>query len=164
MLNVKLRETYGSEWRKNFEDPEWVKKFRENWPLLDDKPINIEQLWSIPDGPTRVTEEEAAELMSIGVKLELVPLPGAMITKMQDRAKWDYSMEPTAEHLRSGAAVQIAIPDLGLLQIREVEVMEDACTHALQGMLDEGWRILAVCPPNAARRPDYILGRTTKEK
>lgn len=163
MLNVKLCETWSPTWKANFEDSEWVEKFQANWPLLTEK-VNTERLWAIPEGPTRISDEEANTLMSMGVKLELVPLPGAMITKMQDRAKWDYSMEPTAEHLRSGAAVQIAIPDLGLLQIREVKVEEDCCTNYLQDMLDDGWRILAVCPPNAARRPDYILGRTTKEK
>ena len=26
--------------------------------------------------------------------------------------------------------------------------------------LDDGWRILAICPPNSQRRPDYILGRS----
>lgn len=57
----------------------------------------------------------------------------------------------------------VHIPNLGLLLIDEVQHMDDACTDALQRELDQGWRILAVCPPNGTRRPDYILGRT-KEK
>ena len=56
--------------------------------------------------------------------------------------------------------IQVAIPDLALLSIREVRVLEDACTNELQRELNEGWRILAVCPPNSQRRPDYILGKT----
>lgn len=56
--------------------------------------------------------------------------------------------------------VYVQIPHIGLLAIDEVQVIEDACTDALQGKLNEGWRILCVCPPNAARRPDYVLGRT----
>lgn len=59
--------------------------------------------------------------------------------------------------------IQIAIPDFGLLGIRYVEVLEDACTNELQSMLDKGWRILAICPPNSQRRPDYILGRVDRE-
>jgi hypothetical protein len=57
--------------------------------------------------------------------------------------------------------IQVAIPNLALLEIRTVQVLEDACTDRLQLELDDGWRILAVCPPNSQRRPDYILGRTS---
>lgn len=60
--------------------------------------------------------------------------------------------------------INIAIPNIGLLSINEVTWMEDACTQELQDKLDEGWRILAVCPPNGTRRPTYILGRTKGEK
>ena len=45
------------------------------------------------------------------------------------------------------------------MKIDEVQVLTDCCTEALQGELDDGWRILAVCPPNAQRRPDYVLGK-----
>lgn len=55
--------------------------------------------------------------------------------------------------------VHIHVPNIGLLSMTEVTWLEDACTEVLQSHLDEGWRILAVCPPNCQRRPDYILGR-----
>ncbi len=60
--------------------------------------------------------------------------------------------------------VYVQVPHVGLLAIDEVEVEEDCCTDRLQRRLIEGWRILCVCPPNAARRPDYILGRTQERK
>lgn len=56
--------------------------------------------------------------------------------------------------------VHVHIPNVGLLSIDETLLLEDACTNELQRALDDGWRILCVCPPNNARRPDYILGRT----
>lgn len=56
--------------------------------------------------------------------------------------------------------VQVQVPHIGLLLMDEVRVEEDCCTDMLQRRLDEGWRILCVCPPNAQRRPDYVLGRT----
>lgn len=56
--------------------------------------------------------------------------------------------------------INIAIPNVGLMAINELLLVEDACTNMLQSYLDEGWRILAICPPNGVRRPDYILGRT----
>jgi hypothetical protein len=49
-------------------------------------------------------------------------------------------------------------PGPSLLNVDETLLMEDACTNALQENLDNGWRILAVCP-QPQRRPDYVLGR-----
>ena len=49
-------------------------------------------------------------------------------------------------------------PGPSLLNVNETMLMEDACTDALQENLDNGWRILAVCP-QPQRRPDYVLGR-----
>jgi len=54
---------------------------------------------------------------------------------------------------------QIAVPNVGLLAIDTVLLLEDACTDNLQAHLNDGWRLLAICPPNSQRRPDYILGR-----
>lgn len=56
-------------------------------------------------------------------------------------------------------SVHVHIPNIGLLMIDEVMVLEDSCTDYLQNKLDDGWRIIAVCPPNGVRRPDYVLGR-----
>ncbi|QJB22063.1 hypothetical protein XccvBFoX7_gp05c [Xanthomonas phage FoX7] len=45
-----------------------------------------------------------------------------------------------------------------MTSFNQVLLMEDACTDKLQVQLNEGWRVIAVCP-QAARRPDYILGK-----
>ena len=50
------------------------------------------------------------------------------------------------------------LPNTSLLEFDKVTWLEDACTEELQEHLDLGWRIIAVCPPNGTRRPDYILG------
>jgi hypothetical protein len=60
--------------------------------------------------------------------------------------------------------VNVAVPNLGLLTIEHVKVEEDCCTEQLQHELNHGWRIIAICPQPDQRRPDYILGRTTKEE
>jgi hypothetical protein len=77
------------------------------------------------------------------------------------------SLESKLSHFDHGAEfnqkVGVHISDLGLLAVREVTWLEDSCTQALQDYLDEGWRILAVCPQPDSRRPDYILGRNNKE-
>lgn len=137
-------------------------KVKANWPLAqEEKPKGY---WSLKTGPCRLEEHEVHALMALGFRVEAVPYPGTMLTKMQDRAKWEYSAPITPEALSSASVVNIAIPDFCLLQIQTVTVIEDACTDYLQDLLDEGWRILAVCPPNAARRPDYILGHKDKDK
>ena len=136
-------------------------KFCSLWPLAkeDMDRTSDHWVWGIPTGPTRISHEEAQELAGMGVGIKIKPLPGAMLVKMQDRHKWESRAPITPNDLQDGRAVQIAIPDIGLLRINQVTVVEDYCTDALQELLDQGWRILAVCPPNAARRPDYILGR-----
>ena len=83
------------------------------------------------------------------------------------RFKGSYRVEGTQDLNVAGATVgavhnvtlQVAIPNLLLWAVDEVMVYEDACTESLQKYLDEGWRMLAICPPAAQRRPDYILGR-----
>lgn len=55
--------------------------------------------------------------------------------------------------------LHVSVPNLGLLVMNSVSLLQDACTDALQRKLDEGWRILAICPQPDQRRPDYILGR-----
>ena len=60
--------------------------------------------------------------------------------------------------------VNVAVPGLGLLAIREAMVRTDLCTDELNEWLKEGWLILAICPQPDQRRPDYVLGRTTTEE
>lgn len=59
--------------------------------------------------------------------------------------------------------VQVVVPGLGLLEVREVTVLYEQCTDMVQDYLDDGWSILAVCPQPDQRRPDYIMGRTRRE-
>lgn len=52
----------------------------------------------------------------------------------------------------------VHVPGNILISYNETMLLEDSCTDVLQGELNSGWRIVAVCP-QAQRRPDYILGR-----
>lgn len=56
--------------------------------------------------------------------------------------------------------MQVSVAGLGLLAVREAKVLEDLCTDELNEQLQEGWRILAVCPQPDQRRPDYVLGKS----
>lgn len=57
------------------------------------------------------------------------------------------------------ARVNVHVPNAALFAVDEVEVREDECTDELRRFLEDGWRILAICPQPDQRRPDYILGR-----
>lgn len=59
--------------------------------------------------------------------------------------------------------VQVVVPGFALMQVSEVLVRTDYCTDMLQEDLNEGWKILAICPQPDQRRPDYIIGRTKEE-
>jgi hypothetical protein len=111
---------------------------------------------NLDNQPYWVSFETATQLLAAGAKLDFVPPNGTMITKLRDRGDIDGD---TLEKLYRGAAVQIAIPGFGLLAVSKIMHLDDACTDDVQRHLDEGWKILAVCPPNSQRRPDYILGR-----
>lgn len=66
---------------------------------------------------------------------------------------------PEHPAVSQAATTLIATTGVGLFQVTRVEVREDYCTEELQRDLDDGWRVIAVCPPNDARRPTYVLGR-----
>lgn len=55
--------------------------------------------------------------------------------------------------------VNVHVPGNALLNITEVHYEVDCCTDNLRNLMEDGWRILAVCPQPDQRRPDYILGR-----
>lgn len=63
------------------------------------------------------------------------------------------------ENLKEAAVTQVYIPDMFLMTVNQVDYQEDCCTDVLQEKLDDGWRIIAVCPPIGDRRPTHILGR-----
>lgn len=101
--------------------------------------------------------EQAYELQRIGITgIDIKGVDGTMLTKMSDRGSLTGL---NAVDIMDAKVVQVTIPDMALLMIDEVDWLDDACTQELQTRLEQGWRILAVCPPNAQRRPDYILGR-----
>lgn len=111
----------------------------------DDK--NREHSWAWPRESLIDLVTDGAWLGDHGVSFQVKKIKGTMPVK---------SIAPDGVVHN----VYVQVPHVGLLSVDEVTVEEDCCTDLLQRRLNEGWRILCVCPPNAARRPDYILGRT----
>ncbi len=106
-------------------------------------------------------------LAEADIEYTIKPVKGALFAStLHDKIK---DLERSQKLIREmivqdGVLAQIHIPNHSLYQVNEIEVTEDACTGAIQHMLDEGWHILCVCPPNSQRRPDYIMGRWNKER
>lgn len=119
-------------------------------PMLE-MPLPRDPTWTMSYGvPSRFVFDLAAYgqvLTELGIKYEI----------KRFRSTYRVKDNETHHHLH------VAIPNFALLMINEVELLDDACTDALQSRLNDGWRILAVCPPACQRRPDYILGRQKKE-
>lgn len=77
-------------------------------------------------------------------------------------------LERAAERLEDAESawnghVNAPVHDGHLMRVDTLMLCEDYCTDELQGRLDDGWRIISVCP-QANRRPDYILGKYTGKK
>lgn len=127
------------------------RELQERAPLLDvpldetlDDKFSIPYTWST---------EHLIDLTTTGVVLT-----EHEITFTIRRFKSMYKIEAAAG-VHTTVNLQVAIPNLLLWSVDEIDVMEDACTYALQSKIDAGWRILAICPPACQRRPDYIIGR-----
>lgn len=58
----------------------------------------------------------------------------------------------------------VHMPGNMLASYNEVMLLENSCSDVLQANLQQGWRIIAVCPQPDQRRPDYILGRWNPDK
>lgn len=95
-------------------------------------------------------------------KIKEIPEYNVEETILHKLLKLESKLSHFDEKLQFNTKVGVHISDLGMLNVRHVIWLEDACTQELQRHLDEGWRILAVCPQPNSRRPDYVLGRNDK--
>lgn len=143
------------------------------WNALREKVLSLPEKkpeWGLQE--ILVDDEGIDALIQAGLEVQVSKTKTAtalrsMLVKLQDDiSDHNLTKRSPSGHLAIGGErlIQIAVPDLPLMYIDEVMVLTDCCTDELQSMLNDGWRILAVCPPNSARRPDYVVGRRkTKE-
>lgn len=145
-------QTWSEEWR-NLSDEDYLDLRREVPSLPEDR--------SRAYGSHLLDEAGLRAVARRNLQVTLEPaVEHTMLVKLQDRIRaLELSQASQAEMAQQGAMVQIHIPDISLWYVSEVMVLDDCCTDNLQTYLNDGWHILAVCPPNAQRRPDYVLGR-----
>lgn len=123
---------------------------RSRIPALEMPPYEDRESWS-GYGEMILDGEEMEFLTQRGLKLEVRRLKG--VVQEHPKAVMGQPFPNLAI---------ISVPNIALFEVRHVTWLENACTQELQRHLDQGWRILCVCPPNDQRRPDYILGRMEK--
>jgi hypothetical protein len=149
---------------KRLEDLD-IEKFRALWPDAPEmEPDQELDSWLYTFSDTAIIPAgNIQELLNMGVKVELAATTGNMFIKRLNDLFSDrgYGM---LEHAQNGNVMQVHIPNEYLYRINEVEVLDDCCTDRLREYLDDGWRIICVCPPNSQRRPDYVIGRHTPHK
>lgn len=99
------------------------------------------------NGGLLMDEDEVAAWADVGIELRISRVKG---------------LRSNARELAQ-TIFQVSVANVGLMQIRCAEQLEDCCTDELNRYLDRGWRILAVCPANDTRRPTYIVGHIDQE-
>jgi hypothetical protein len=146
-----------------------VRTYGEEWQALtEEQYAELAALGPFPEKKDQYWGQEilvdlsvvGPELARLNLKADLLPYSkNNMVVKLKDQINRLEQEQSLIKRSLDGSAVQVHVPNLGLMSINEVTHLDDCCTDFLQEHLDKGWRILAVCPPNAQRRPDYILGR-----
>lgn len=123
----------------------------------------------IQDGPATVEEAltrrylHTVEIVDLDQDWPILSKFGLEVRIKRFRGQTPASMPRAiaeAPGFRDSGTVHVHLPNLGMLSMNEVMNLDDVCTDELQRHLDDGWRILCVCPPLNQRRPDYILGRS----
>lgn len=101
--------------------------------------------------------------LALSLGYELSEVKPVMIPGMPEHTTTDelVYMLKRALDANFNTKVEVHVPGDALMKINELRLVEDACTDTVQQMLNDGWRILAICP-QPQRRPDYILGATSE--
>ncbi|QOS99967.1 hypothetical protein JNUCC42_04215 [Brevibacterium sp. JNUCC-42] len=87
-----------------------------------------------------------------------------MLKQMQEvQDKFQKALQSFDEKIEFNQKCDVHIGNLGLLNINQLGYAVNKCSKELQEVLNQGWRILAVCPQSNQRRPDYVLGRFNGE-
>lgn len=125
--------------------------------VTGDKSLKIENIYSYQqyEGPI---EKVVKEFPGATVEREVgATALNAVLLALNEIAE---RMGVYSQEQQFNGKCEVHVPGFGLLMVDEIGVWENACTDTLQRALDDGWRIVAVCPQPNQRRPDYVLGRT----
>ena len=108
--------------------------------------------------PVLLSYEDLVFLGSLGCSFQPKDSDNLMLVKMQGMIT---GLKNDVEELRIEGRTSVVVhaPNSALMSYNKIQLLENACSDDVQDSLNDGWRIIAVCPPNCQRRPDYILGK-----
>lgn len=170
MIRCKIECSYGTLSKEKLADPEYVAKWNAAlepylWAdklRITEKDVAAEYSKSFYGVEATLSYDDMVALGKLGLTFAPTSDETSCIVRIEERLR-ELNLRmgdvERSEALAKGAACVIHVPDQSLMRIDEVQHLDDCCTDELQRELDDGWRILAVCPPCSQRRPDYILGR-----
>lgn len=136
--------------------PEAYEAFRGEFPDFNppEDQTGLEKWW--PYHTMHGTEQDFWALVKLGVKPSAKRIRGTFVEQLP------HEFSPVPVPPATTSIVNVSVPNAALFAVQSITWVEDACTDAIQHMMDEGWRIVAVCPPNDTRRPTYIMGHFEK--
>lgn len=135
----------------------------DKWEILREYFPELPETFGYYDDIEKVINvDDLAELPEVVLEnIEIKPIKKLQLTKL--KKDLNHHSLGTAEVIQEvKQTVQVHLPGHELISIKQVDWLEDSCTETLQEKLDKGWKILAVCPQTARRRPDYIIGRVDR--
>jgi len=143
---------------------ETYKKLRELLPDLPEDPLSEKatySIWHVFTGHLESVldlvhriEIDSVVRVSHGGTEELEECMGRITSKL-------YAMETRIDRYQEqlfNKKVAVHIPGNAMIAFDSVSYECDCCTDRINELLNEGWRIIAVCPQPDQRRPDYIFG------
>jgi hypothetical protein len=145
----------------NDEDETW-KKFTE-YLAKDEKELRVNRFLADPN--FIVSELPRKTFRIVGSKEDSVSIvTGKLFTHLDVLKEYEAictRIEAATKTFNAKCSVHIG--GSLLITINKLMLLTDACTDAVQGALNSGWRIVAVTVQPDGRRPDYILGKCNDE-
>lgn len=145
----------------------------EQWAIIS-KILNLEDKYRTGDywyshGKEMVDEHELATLVNMGLDVKIRKVKGLAYDQEFAKLMSSFNYGGTEQRANVTPTIlqpiyQVSVSNVGLFDVDEIDYHEDACTDAISALLKEGWRLIAVCPPNDSRRPTYIMGRTRRAR
>lgn len=145
-------------------------KFKWRWKPTDEQLQKLNAI--IPDG-IKIDENEGwldsyetytaniHQLLAITNQFELEQTSPSHILQLSEQIdELIARMNLYSKDQQFNEACNVHITNVGLLTIQKVKIETNMCTDMIQDELDDGWKILAICPQPDQRRPDYVLGKS----
>lgn len=146
------------DWRHTI-DPEKVDKDKSLVYLSDDIKLSTSKEYIVELSSFMSAFPELEINLRGTMKVNNNGFDNAINLMLQAEQKLTTALKSFNEKVEFNNRCDVHIGNLGLLNINQLAYSTDKCTEELQNLLNEGWRILAVCPQPDQRRPDYVLGR-----